>query len=209
MGEVFKSNAESGADVQVNIRPDQYQPLHDMLIIADSYSKATLLLIGDFIREKNDKKADVEIFPIFFSVNHAIELYLKVINLALNILTGKEEKFTGAHDIRQIWNVVKTRVEAYEKDPERLNRFGEMATELENYVDELYERVDFNRGSKNSSEYTDFSKYEFDSAYNYHFYIEALKNVVVDLEALETIFRSISSNLHSIALDYEETAARA
>ena len=209
MGEVFKSNAETGAAAQVNIGPDQYQPLHDLLIIADSYSKATLLLIGDCIREKNDKKADVVIFPIFFSVNHAIELYLKEINVALNILTGKEEKFTGAHDIRQIWNVVKARVEAFEKDPERLKRFGEMATELEDYVDELYERVDFNRGSKNSAEESDFSKYEFDSAYNYHFYIEALKNVVVDLEALETIFRSISSNLHSITFDYEEKAARA
>ena len=77
-------------------------------------------MIETFIKtakENNiDKIADIIVFPMFFSANHAIELYLKSINWSLNMLLDKNETYCGGHDIRQIWNNVKKRMTEYEKN---------------------------------------------------------------------------------------------
>lgn len=42
-----------------------------------------------------DKKADIVVFPMLFSANHAIELYPKSINWSLNMLLNMKESFCG------------------------------------------------------------------------------------------------------------------
>ena len=59
-------------------------------------------LAQDCLQDNGDKKADIVVFPMLFSANHAIELYLKSINWSLNMLLNEKESFCGGHDIRQI-----------------------------------------------------------------------------------------------------------
>lgn len=44
-----------------------------MIIIADGYMKAAIMLAQDCLQDNGDKKADIVVFPMLFSANHAIE----------------------------------------------------------------------------------------------------------------------------------------
>lgn len=97
----------------MNWKTRQHQPIQDMIIIADGYMKAVIMLAQDCLQDNVDKKADIVVFPMLFSANHAIELYLKSINWSLDMLFNMKESFCGGHDIRQIWNIVKKRMNYY------------------------------------------------------------------------------------------------
>ena len=164
----------------MNWRTRQDQPIYDMLIIADGYMKAAIMLGKNCLEDNRDKKADIVVFPILFSVNHAIELYLKAINWSLNILLKKNESFCGGHDIRQIWNIVKKRISEFEIDKEH-----NAHVKIKNM---------------------DFSRYPLNSDNEEHFYIENKKNEVVDLKMFVEIFEKIYYNLSCLAKHYEEIA---
>ena len=170
----------------MNWRTRQDQPIYDMLIIADGYMKAAIMLGKNCLEDNRDKKADIVVFPILFSVNHAIELYLKAINWSLNILLKKNESFCGGHDIRQIWNIVKKRISEFEIDKNKRKQFKDKTKKLEDYISELYEKID--------------------KEHNEHFYIENKKNEVVDLKMFVEIFEKIYYNLSCLAKHYEEIA---
>lgn len=65
------------------------------------------MLAEQCLKDNSDKKADVLIFPMLFSVNHAIELYEKSIYWSLNILLENKSIFKENHNIRGIWYVAK------------------------------------------------------------------------------------------------------
>lgn len=206
MHKVFDYNADINKTAYMNWRVQQHQPLHNMLVIADGYSQSVILQIDACLADNHDKKADVVIFPVLFSMNHAIEVYLKVINWSLNILLEKDDKYCGGHDIRQIWNTVKSLVNVFEEEKDRKIQFKGMTEKLEEYIAELYQHIDGNINAHKKMKNMDFSRYPFNTDYHYHFYIETFENVVVDLEYLKELFEEISCNLSCIAGDYEEKA---
>lgn len=104
MEKIFSYNVDIDKTAYMNWRTRQHQPIHDMMIIADGYMKAAIMLAQDCLQDNMDKKADIVVFPMLFSANHAIELYLKSINWSLNMLLNMKESFCGGHDIRQIWH---------------------------------------------------------------------------------------------------------
>ena len=110
MEKIFSYNVDIDKTAYMNWRTRQHQPIHDMMIIADGYMKAAIMLAQDCLQDNGDKKADIVVFPMLFSANHAIELYLKSINWSLDMLLNMKESFCGGHDIRQIWNTVKKRM---------------------------------------------------------------------------------------------------
>ena len=126
MEKIFSYNVDIDKTAYMNWRTRSHQPIHDMMIIADGYMKAAIMLAQDCLQDNMDKKADIVIFPMLFSANHAIELYLKSINWSLNMLLNAKESFCGGHDIRQIWNTVKKRMISFESDKDQRKQFKEM-----------------------------------------------------------------------------------
>lgn len=172
MEKIFLYNVDIDKTAYMNWRTRPHQPIHDMMIIADGYIKAAIMLAQDCLQDNMDKKADIVVFPILFSANHAIELYLKSINWSLNMLLNEKESFCGGHDIRQIWHTVKKRMISFESDK------------------------DHNANAKMKN--MDFSRYPFNTDDEYHFYIENYGNEVVDLEMFVEVFKKIGDNLNCI-----------
>ena len=206
MGKIFKDNASIERTAYMNWRTRQDQPIYDMLIIADGYMKAAIMLGKNCLEDNRDKKADIVVFPMLFSANHAIELYLKAINWSLNILLNKNEIFCGGHDIRQIWNIVKKRISEFEIDKNKRKQFKDKTKKLEDYISELYEKIDKEHNAHVKIKNMYFSRYPLNSDNEEHFYIENKKNEVVDLEMFVEIFEKIYYNLSCLAKHYEEIA---
>ena len=206
MGKIFKDNASIERTAYMNWRTRQDQPIYDMLIIADGYMKAAIMLGKNCLEDNRDKKADIVVFPMLFSANHAIELYLKAINWSLNILLNKNEIFCGGHDIRQIWNIVKKRISEFEIDKNKRKQFKDKTKKLEDYISELYEKIDKEHNAHVKIKNMDFSRQPLNSDNEEHFYIENKKNEVVDLEMFVEIFEKIYYNLSCLAKHYEEIA---
>lgn len=206
MGRIFEYNKDIDKTAYMNWRTKQDQPIHDMIMLADGYIKAAIMLGEDCLENNIDKIADIIVFPILFSANHAIELYLKSINWSLNMLLDKNETYCGGHDIRQIWNIVKKRMTEYEKNKNNRTQFKEMTRNLDDYISELYEKIDTKHNANVRMKNMDFSRYPFNSDNEEHFYIENQGNEVVDLEMFVETFKKIYYNLSSVAGFYEERA---
>ena len=163
MEKIFSYNVDIDKTAYMNWRTRQHQPIHDMMIIADGYMKAAMLL-------------------------------------------NMKESFCGGHDIRQIWNTVKKRMIGFETDKEQRKQFKEMTKELDDYILELYDKIDKDHNANAKMKNMDFSRYPFNADDEYHFYIENYGNEVVDLEMFVEIFKKIGDNLNCIAGYYEEMA---
>lgn len=206
MYKIFKNNADIDKTAYMNWRTRKEQPIHDMIIIADGYMKAAIMLGRNCLEDNGDKKADIVVFPMLFSVNHAIELYLKSINWSLNMLLNIEESFCGGHDIRQLWSTVKKRGIKFEASKDKKKQFKKMTKDLEDYISELYEKIDKEHNANVRMKNMDFSRYPFNSDNKYHFYVENKENEVIDLVAFVETFEKIYDNLSCLAKYYEERA---
>lgn len=99
MEKVFSYNENIEKTAYMNWKTRQHQPIHDMMVIADGYMKSAIMLVQACLQDNEDKKADIVVFPMLFSANHSIELYLKAIDWSLNILLCVNEFYCGGHDI--------------------------------------------------------------------------------------------------------------
>ena len=79
MEKIFSYNVDIDKTAYMNWRTRQHQPIHDMIIIADGYMKAAIMLAQDCLQDNMDKKADIVVFPMLFSANHRSlpEIYSK------------------------------------------------------------------------------------------------------------------------------------
>ena len=84
-----------------------------MLNLAEGYLDASILLAKQCLAYNDDKKEDILIFPILTNANHGIELYLKAINWILNKLKESDKKIEGSHNIKQIFQLVKSKISSY------------------------------------------------------------------------------------------------
>lgn len=197
MKKIFSYNADINKTAYMNWRIEKYEDINNLIKMADGYMKSSLMLNNNMLIDNKSKDADIVIFPILFNANHAIELYLKAITWTLNILLVKGTKIEGQHNIEQIFNIVKSRVNEYEIDKERKKQFKQMISNLQEYIDELFSLI---KSSKKDN--MDFSRYPFDQHYKNHFYAETFDNVVVDLENFSKRFEEIGKNLKMIAEHY-------
>lgn len=206
LNKIFDYNVDIDKTAYLNWRTYNHQLLHDMIVIADGYMQSAIMLSKDCIEDNSDKKADVIIFPILFSINHAIELYLKTISWSLALLQNRARECKNCHDIKQIWENVSKQVNEFELDKERKKQFKELTKELKSYINELYDHIDKEHNANKKMRNMDFSRYPLNSNDDYHFYITSYGNAVVNLEAVANTFSIIGSNLSNIASDYEQKA---
>lgn len=199
--DIFSYNADVNKNAYINWRIERHNPIKNMLIIAEGFMESSIMLAESALENNLDKKSDIIIYPILFNANHAIELYLKAIGWTLNILLENEQKVEGNHDIKQIMNVVKSRVNQFETEKYRKKAFKELMDNLDKYISELFLKIETEEEGKKKDN-MDFSRYPFDKKYVPHFYIDTFDNVVVDLENFVTRFNEIGKNLNQIAYHY-------
>lgn len=107
MKEIFTYNIDIDKTAYLNWRTEIHEPIHNMNVLADGYLQSALILARQCLEDNCDKKADILIFPMLFSVNQAIELYVKSICWSVNILLGYKSSYKENHDIRGIWLTAK------------------------------------------------------------------------------------------------------
>jgi hypothetical protein len=131
------------------------------------------------------------IFPILFSANHAIELYLTSILWNINVISNSNNKIEGKHNIKQLYSMVCSRISAF------YNRIGKdfiSETKIVNkYIEELYARIESEH--LDSENRIDFSRYPMDEQYNNHFYLETYDNIIIDLAYCKEVFSKIEESL--------------
>lgn len=202
MKDVFSYNLDIHKTAYMNWRTDKNDPIGSMNAIANGYFQSALLLAKECLKNNLDKKADAVIFPMLFSVNHGIELYIKSICWSLNILLGHKSKYKENHNIRGLWDAVKQKIKelGYDNNEES---FKEMTASLEAYIEELTSKI--MKDDRETAYYNiDFSRYPINNKDEYHFYMKTYENVVVDLENFIQVFSDIGENLDCLAGYYLE-----
>lgn len=165
--------------------------------MAKSYLETSITLIEQCIADNRDKKADAWIFPILFNVVHGIEVYLKGFNSLYRIHMDlqnyndpRDSKIEGKHNIRQLCQIA---VELL-----RDTKNGELLDEIlfvQRFIDILYQ---------NTEDMT-FVRYPITAEKENHFYIEAGKNVTIDLNVLRQWVLRIAHIMNNITsyIDYQ------
>jgi type I restriction enzyme S subunit len=118
--------------------------------------------------------------------------------------THNEKVFAYAFNNTE--DTVKKRMISFESDKDQRKQFKEMTKELDDYILELYDKIDKDHNANAKMKNMDFSRYPFNTDDEYHFYIENYGNEVVDLEMFVEVFKKIGDNLNCIAGYYEEMA---
>lgn len=202
MKKIFSYNSDINKNAYMNWRTNTHEPIQNMNVIAEGYFQSTILMAKSCLRNNENKDADALIFPMLFSVNHAIESYVKSICWSLNILLGYKSTFKENHDIRGIWLTVKQKIKEYGFGYGREETdFNQMINSLELYPDEISKAImesDINNAYHN----IDFSRYPTNCQGEYHFYLKTYDNVVVDLENFVEVISEISENLNSLSNYY-------
>lgn len=199
MKKVFSANPDMYKNAYMNWRTDKHQPINNMNTLAEGYFESAILTIKECLADNSDHKADGVIFPILFSINHAIELYEKSICWSLNILLGYKSTFADNHNIRGIWYTVKTKIKELGFDYGREETdFSEMIRPLEKYLDEIYGKI-MTDNINDAYFNIDFSRYPTNNKMENHFYVNQYDNVVVDLENLLEWCNVLNGCLSSLA----------
>ena len=202
MKKVFSSNPDIYKNAYMNWRTEKYQPIHNLKTLAEGYFESAVLLIKECLIDNKDHKADGLIFPILFSINHAIELYEKSLCWSLNILLGYNATFADNHDIRGIWYTTKQKIKEYGFDYGReKSDFLEMIVPLEKYLDEIYKNI-MTDNINNAYHNIDFSRFPSSKNLHNHFYVNQYDNVVVDLENLLNWCEILNNCLLSLSETY-------
>ena len=63
----------------MNWNTDHSDNIHNYSVIGKSFALAANVLMDNIIQNNKDKKRDYLIFPIFYDIDQAIEVYLKAI----------------------------------------------------------------------------------------------------------------------------------
>lgn len=201
MKDIFSYNIDIDKNAYMNWRTNKHEYISNIIVIAKGFMMSSISLAEQMLDNNNDKKADIIIFPILFNANHAIELYLKAITWTLNVILNKDEKLEGSHDIKQIFNVVCSRVNEFETHKERKEQFKKLTINLKEYMNELYKKIEDKSNGKYKDN-MDFSRYPFNTKYINHFYIDDFDNIVIDLENFVLRFKEIGTNLNMIVEHY-------
>lgn len=195
----YNSNVEKNAYLNWQMQPDE--TANNLAIMAENFSNAAMALMQSILSDNRDHGADSLIFPILYSIDHSIELYLKAILREIEILTKVKPSNYDTHDINSLYNNMMAQIKKKELKTKGLkNNFKT----LENYIEELYVYISEVKGKPKM----DFARYPVTTSGEAHFYIQAKNvakddefkdtNVVVDVENLQVRYEEIRRSLIGI-----------
>lgn len=179
MDSIFQYNQNVEKTAYLNWRSNKYtNQRRQLVVMGDNFFSSAYNLLQQCINDNGDKKADSWIFPIMFNIVHGIEIYLKAINVILNIVLNEQNQvIQGGHDIKQLCQTSKSLILKY-KNRNKNETTDQMWTAIkviENFIENIYEKT---------NDMT-FARYPMDKNKNGHFYIQTLDNSVIDMELLE------------------------
>lgn len=179
MDSIFQYNQNVEKTAYLNWRSNKYtNQRRQLVVMGDNFFSSAYNLLQQYINDNGDKKADSWIFPIMFNIVHGIEIYLKAINVILNIVLNEQNQvIQGGHDIKQLCQTSKSLILKY-KNRNKNETTDQMWTAIkviENFIENIYEKT---------NDMT-FARYPMDKNKNGHFYIQTLDNSVIDMELLE------------------------
>ncbi|WP_456363410.1 hypothetical protein [Priestia aryabhattai] len=172
--------------------------IHNMATLAEGFMLSSLYLTKQMIEDQTDMQEDILIFPVLFNANHAIEVYLKAISWALNLLNDTEDKFRQTHLLKELLDNVKCSFIDYETDENNVEKFTEGIKPLEEFINEIYEKT---KGVtvKGKEKYNiDFPRYTLNIDYKPQFYVKELDNVAVKLVNLYATLGNIHRTLKGL-----------
>lgn len=194
MQPIFSRNIDIEKMAFMNWRIEGEDPIGNMINIADGYMRGAIALAKVCIADNSHKRADIIIFPILNNINHGIELYLKAINWSLNGILKRPQQVEGRHNIRQIYETVRSKIKVY-KGQILLSSFDTYMGGLKGYIDELYVKTE----GCNKNDKMDFSRYPFSTGYENHFYVGVMGTVHIDLLNFIKRFKKIRRTLHKLS----------
>lgn len=179
MDSIFQYNQNVEKTAYLNWRSNKYtNQRRQLVVMGDNFFSSAYNLLQQCINDNGDKKADSWIFPIMFNIVHGIEIYLKAINVILNIVLNEQNQaIQGGHNIKQLCQTSKNLILKY-KNKSKNETTDQMWTAIkviENFIENIYIKTDD----------MTFARYPMDKNKNGHFYIQALDNSVIDMELLE------------------------
>ena len=179
MDSIFQYNQNVEKTAYLNWRSNKYtNQRRQLVVMGDNFFSSAYNLLQQCINDNGDKKADSWIFPIMFNIVHGIEIYLKAINVILNIVLNEQNQaIQGGHNIKQLCQTSKNLIRKY-KNKSKNETTDQMWTAIkviENFIENIYIKTDD----------MTFARYPMDKNKNGHFYIQALDNSVIDMELLE------------------------
>lgn len=216
---VFSENEDMQKNAIMNWRTHKYDDVHNMKVIGDGFRKSTLLMLQQVLIDNHDKKGDVLIFPIMFSANHVIEVYLKAIVSLQQRLLEIQAPPKLSHDIKQLLEECIAN-EKNIKDSIGGKKIKEKLNLTLVYITELYSKIERievkNKGKVKIVHDMTFSRYANTSERKDpapHFYIEMIENATIDVENLETMYLTIFNDLEDLInhyswMDDDENASR-
>ena len=175
---IFNYNKDIDKTAYLNWRMDFNNSRRQFIVMGEAYFSSAYSLIQQCVSDNNDKKADAWIFPIMFNVVHGIEVYLKAINVSLNLLLCKKRiKIEGGHDIKQLCHTAKQLIIEYKNSNKCLTteQMFSAIKIIENFIANIYEKTDD----------MTFARYPMSKDKNDHFYVQAFENEVIDMEMLK------------------------
>ena len=179
MDSIFQYNQNVEKTAYLNWRSNKYtNQRRQLVVMGDNFFSSAYNLLQQCINDNGDIKADSWIFPIMFNIVHGIEIYLKAINVVLNIVLNEQNQaIQGGHNIKQLCQTSKNLILKY-KNKSKNETTDQMWTAIkviENFIENIYIKTDD----------MTFARYPMDKHKNGHFYIQALDNSVIDMELLE------------------------
>ena len=176
MDSIFQYNQNVEKTAYLNWRSNKYtNQRRQLVVMGDNFFSSAYNLLQQCINDNGDKKADSWIFPIMFNIVHGIEIYLKAINVILNIVLNEQNQaIQGGHNIKQLCQTSKNLILKY-KNKSKNETTDQMWTAIkviENFIENIYIKTDD----------MTFARYPIDKNKNGHFYIPALDNSVIDME---------------------------
>ena len=194
MQPIFSRNVDVDKIAFLNWRMSPYAEISNLLEMAEGYMVSAISLAKVCLNDNSHKQADILIFPMVTNINHGIELYLKGMIWTLNKIMETDGRIEQGHNIRQLLSTVRSKIAQY-NGRISLKGFDEEVGELIGYVNELYTRI----GATDKKDRLDFSRYPFDTKYEFHFYVTEMGNVEIDLENFVLRFESIFRKLHDLS----------
>lgn len=209
MKEIFSYNVDIAKNAYLNWQMQPKNTAYNLEIMAENFCKAADVLIDTILLDNSNKIGDSLIFPILYSIDHSIELYLKAIIREIELLTKGEPSNYSTHDIDSLFNNMMAQIKHKEIKTKGLTKNFES---LKKYIDELYRYISPNDATSKPPK-IDFARYPIDTSGNAHFYIQAKivsnandthdTNVVVDIENLKKRYEEIKCSLAGIFNMYQ------
>ena len=214
---IFSYNPDISKNAYMNWRTFDNDTPYNLIVLAHGYRDAAKVLMKSILDDNSEKQADSLIFPICYSINQSIELYLKAILWKIETITNGKPCNYKKHDIQGLLNNLLGQIKRKEVKTKGLEN---RVKSLKEYINELYSYIKDDKksekdkkdkknkkGKKNrkgkGKPKLDYARYPFDRDRHPFFYVVESGNVVIDIENLLARYDDMIDCLEGLYCKYD------